>query len=96
MKKALLVVLLILVLVGALVVTSFIALRPGMTRQDIEARLKPSRFSPAGSYLFHNDRLGIFTARRNFLVATQQVTIRISADGTATNVQSRWSWRTSF
>ena len=88
-----------MVLVGFVLITKFSNLRlhRGMTRHDIEARLKPV---VPGSALFHNDRLGMYMARRvvsvgNFVIATEHITIRLGPDGAATNVNSRWSWRTN-
>ena len=84
------------VLVIALAGWNQLGLRMGMTRQEIESRFAPGRLTAPGSFLFHNDRLGLFVGRRNFLIATQQVTIRLDMNGKATNVQSRWSWRTTL
>jgi hypothetical protein len=97
MKRIVLILLLFFLIAGVLFTLSMRwSPSAGMTRQQIEARLKPGRFSPAGSALFYNDRLGIYIGRRNFLLATQHVTIRLGPDQTATNVSTRWAWRTKL
>ena len=100
MRKFLLAIALLLLLVigGLVLLTGVPALRlnRGMTRQEIEQRLKPGRFTASGSHLFYNDRLGIYMGRRNFLIATQHVVIRLGPDSTATNVSSSWTWRSKL
>lgn len=100
MKKSLPMVAGVMVLLGFVLLTqlSDLRLNRGMTRQDIEARFKPAA---PGNYLLYNDRLGTYMGGRsvsigNFLIATQHVTIRLGPDGTATNVNSRWAWRSKL
>jgi hypothetical protein len=96
MKRTLLIALLLFLVAGVLFTLSIsLRLRSGMTRLEIETRMKPSRFA-AGSALFYNDRLGVYMGRRNFLLATQYVTIRLGSNNTATNVTTRWTWRTGL
>ena len=97
MKRILFIVVLLFLIAGVLFTLSLrIDLRAGMTRQEIEARLKPGRFSRAGSVLVYYDSFGMYTGSRDFLIATQHITIRLGSDRIATNVSTQWTWRTRW
>jgi hypothetical protein len=98
MNKRIISAVLLLIAVALLILgTYFVALRPrvsvGMSQQEVQARLKPSALPFQRSTLFINDRLGIYFARRNFLIATQEVMVRVGTDGTVQTTQSKWTWR---
>jgi hypothetical protein len=98
MKKRIVSVTFLLLPVALLILgTYFVVIRPrvsvGMSQQEVQTRLKPSSLPFLRSTLTFNDRLGVYFARRSFLITTQEVIVRVGTDGTVQNTQSKWSWR---
>ena len=98
MNKRIVSAMLLLIAVALLILgTYFVAIRPrvsvGMSQQEVQARLRPSALPFHYSRLVIHYRDGIYFARRNFLIATQEVMVRFGTNGTVQATQSTWTWR---
>ena len=62
-----------------ILVTYTFVVRPqvsvGMSQQEVRAKLNPGVLPFPKSTLFMNDRLGVYVAQRNFLIATQEIVV---------------------